>query len=256
MPKKIIYISLVIVTFLLTLLPISAQSGNDLTISAAASLRNVLEEIQIVYQQKKPDINLVYNFASSGSLQQQIEQGAPVDIFFSAASRQMDALEVKDLLLADTRRDLLANAIVLITPVNVTEISSFEDLTKPKIKQIAMGEPRSVPAGQYAEEVLNFYGIWEQIEDKLIFGNTVSQVLTFVDSGNVDAGLVYSTDAKTSERVTVVATAPPESHSPIIYPIAIIKDSQQVDIAQEFIDFLATSEAQTIFTKYGFQPLN
>ncbi|ELR96936.1 molybdate ABC transporter substrate-binding protein [Gloeocapsa sp. PCC 73106] len=237
------------------LLSTQAQIQDELIISAAASLKGALEAIELTYQQKKPEISIIYNFGASGSLQQQIEQGAPVDIFVSAASQQMDALESKDLLIEGTRRNLLSNKIVLITPVNITDISGFEDLTKPEIETIALGEPRSVPAGKYATEVFNFYGILGDIQNKFIYGNNVSQVLTYVDTENVDAGMVFLTDAKTSKKVKIVATAPSESHTPIIYPIALIKGSQQVKIAKEFIEFLASNEGQMIFDKYGFQRL-
>lgn len=234
------------------ILPILAQSSNELTISAAGSLIAVLEEIKPVYEQQNSQTTLVYNFGSSGSLQQQIEQGAPADVFFSAAARQMDALESKNLIIAETRRDLLSNDLVLITPKNTNTITNFTDLTKPEIQNIAIGDPASVPAGQHSEEIMTFYGILEQVKDKLVYGRNVSQILNFVETGNVDAGIVFLTDSKNSDQVQVVATAPPESHSPVIYPIAVLKTSQQPELAQKFINFLASSEAQAIFTKYGF----
>lgn len=247
---------LLVYTYLFTvtcLLPLLAQSPQELTISAAASLAMPMEEIKTIYEQENPQIKLVYNIGSSGSLQQQIEQGAPVDIFFSAAARQMNALAEKNLIISTTRRDLLKNQIVLITPKNLTLVNSFEDLMKPEVQTIAIGEPESVPAGKYAAEALTFYKILDQVSDKLIYGNSVTQVLTYVDLGNVDAGMVYSTDAKTKEKVRVVATASPESHTPIVYPIAVIKNSKNQQLAQEFIQFLASNPAQEIFTKYGFQ---
>ncbi|TVQ46348.1 MAG: molybdate ABC transporter substrate-binding protein [Gloeocapsa sp. DLM2.Bin57] len=253
MQKIRIYLLLITVTFFSVLiLPILAQSNNELTISAAGSLTAVLEEIKPIYEQQNPQTTLVYNFGSSGSLQQQIEQGAPVDVFFSAAARQMDALASKNLIITQTRRDLLSNDLVLITPTNTNIISSFTDLTKPEIQNLAIGDPGSVPAGQYAEEILTFYGILEQVKDKLVYGRNVSQVLNFVETGNVDGGILFLTDSKNSERIQVVATAPPESHSPVVYPIAVLTSSQQPELAQEFINFLAGSEAQAIFSKYGF----
>lgn len=254
MKKFITYIILTVLTFVVSItVPLLAQSSNELTISAAASLKGALEEIQPIYEQKNPETKLVYNFGASGSLQQQIEQGAPVDIFFSAAAKQMDGLESGNLILPETRRDLLTNELVLIAPTNLTTVASFEDLTNAKVQKIAIGDPGSVPVGQYAEETLKFYGILEEIKDRLVYGTNVTQVLTYVESGNVDAGIVFLTDAKTTEKVKIVSTAPPESHSPIVYPIAVIKDSKQPEIAKEFIDFLASSEGQTVFTKYGFK---
>lgn len=257
MKKFIIFVLLITVTFFSSLLlPTLAQSSQELTISAAASLKDALEEIKPIYQQKEPEVKLVYNLGSSGSLQQQIEQGAPVDIFISAAAKQMDALEANNLLLAGTRRNLLSNQMVLITPKNFTGVASFEDLTKPEVKKIALGEPSSVPAGQYAEETLKFYGLLEKVKDKFVYAKDVRQVLSYVELGNVEAGLVYLTDAKTSREVQIVATASPESHSPIIYPIAVIKDSKKPEIAKEFGGFLASTEAQAVFNKYGFQTVD
>jgi molybdate transport system substrate-binding protein len=252
--KNIIFVFLITVTFIASLLlPSFAQSNAELTISAAASLTNALQEIKPIYEQKNPQINLVYNFGSSGSLQQQIEQGAPVDIFISAASKQMDALESKNLLMADTCRNLLTNQIVLITPQNLAGVSSFQDLTKPEVKRIALGDPKSVPAGQYAQETLTFYNLLESLQDKFVYAKDVKQVLSYVELENVEAGLVYMTDAKTSNNVQIIAVAEPQSHSPIVYPVAIIKDSKQVDMSKEFIEFLFSTDAQEIFTKYGFQ---
>jgi len=254
MKKFITYLFVVTLTFLCSItLPLLAQSSNELTVSAAGSLTRVLEEIKPIYEQKNPEIKLVYNFGASGSLQQQIEQGAPVDIFFSAAAKQMDGLASKNLIIPETRRDLLTNDLVLIAPTNLATIASFEDLTKSEVQKIAIGDPASVPAGQYAEETLKFYGILEEVKDRLVYGTNVTQVLTYVESGNVDAGMVFLTDAKTTEKVKIVSTAAPESHSPIVYPIAIIKDSKQPEIAKEFIDFLASSEGQIVFNKYGFK---
>lgn len=250
-------------TFLLTLMfsiglerdvfisQVSAQSF-QLTVSAAISLKDALGEIQKLYLKNQPKIQLTYNFGSSGSLQQQIENGAPVDIFISAGKKQMDALETKKLLLNGTRHNLLTNKIVLVTPKNQTLVNNFQDLTNSKVSKIALGEPKSVPAGQYGEEVLKFYKILDSIKSKIVYGKDVRQVLTYVETENVNAGLVYVTDAKTSSQVRIAATAPENSHSPIVYPLAILKDSKNPDIAREFTQFLLSKTAQTIFKKYGF----
>jgi molybdate transport system substrate-binding protein len=252
--KKIrIYLLLITVTFFSVLiLPILAQSNNELIISAGAGLKETLEEIQVIYEQQNPQTKIVYNFGSSGSLQQQIEQGAPVDVFISAAPKQMDALQSKDLLLSGTRKDLLTNQMVLVTPKSITGITGFKDLTKPQVKRIALGEPKSVPAGQYGEETLKFYGILEQIKPKLIYAKDVRQVLTYVESGNVDAGLVYITDAKSSNQVKVAATASPGAHTPIVYPVGVLRDTKQVNAAKDFVQFLSSNPAKAVFTKYGF----
>jgi molybdate transport system substrate-binding protein len=234
-----------------------AQSNQsiDLTISAAVSLQDALKTIQPIYKNKQPQVDIIYNFGSSGSLQQQIEQGAPVDIFISAAKRQMDALESKNLLLPGTRRDLLKNKIVLIVPQDNTTIQSFTDLGTDTLTQIALGEPNSVPAGKYAEEVLTSLGILDVVTPKAVYAKDVRQVLNYVATGNVDAGIVYLSDVKVSDRVKVVATASEGSHSPVVYPIAVLQDSNNPEAAKEFEDFLFTSEAKTIFERYGLMTI-
>ncbi|GBF78730.1 molybdate ABC transporter substrate-binding protein [Aphanothece sacrum] len=232
-------------------LPVSAQS-NNLTVSAAMSVKDALEDIKSVYQKSQLNLKITYNFGSSGSLQQQIEQGAPVDIFLSAATKQMDALEKKKLLVPGTRKNLLSNSIVLVTPKDQKVVKKFSDLSNPQVKKISLGEPKSVPAGQYGEQVLKHYKLWESIKSKIVYGKDVRQVLTYVETGDVEAGLVYSTDASNSNKVRVAATAPTNSHDPITYPIAVIKDSKNMGAAKAFVQFLSGNQAKAIFKKYGF----
>ncbi|MEB3310176.1 MAG: molybdate ABC transporter substrate-binding protein [Snowella sp.] len=229
----------------------SAQTAT-VTISAAISLKDALEEIKTQYQKKDSKVSITYNFGSSGSLQQQIEQGAPVDIFISAANKQMDALESKNLLLAGTRRTLVTNQLVLVTPKSEKKLTQFQDLTKPFVTKIALGEPKSVPAGQYGEEVLKYFKILDSVKPKIIYGKDVRQVLTYVQTGNVNAGLVYQTDAKTADQVRVAAIAPKASHRPIVYPLAILKDTKNPQRAKAFSQFLTSKTSQSIFKKYGF----
>ena len=236
--------------------PIQATPLTQLTVSAAASLKDIMEEIELLYQKEHPETKIIYNFASSGSLKRQIEQGAPVDVFISAASDQMDALEKQELLLTETRRDLLKNQIVLITPAsnrkNNLKIDDFYDLTTKKVTRIALGEPKSVPAGKYAHEVLNYFKIADKVNSRAIYAKDVRQVLNYVATDNVDAGIVYRTDAQFSDRVQIVATAPEKTHSPVIYSIAALEDSDDPEAANELIEFLTTPEAQAIFKEYGF----
>ena len=232
--------------------PVSAQSNNNLLISAAASLKEALEELKPLYQQSKPNVNINYNFGSSGALQQQIEQGAPADIFISAAKKQVDALEQKGLLVPGTRNIIAKNRLVLVVPKNAVGVTSFYSLKDAKVKKIAIGEPRSVPAGQYAQQVLEKLKIWSEIKSKLVFASNVRQVLASVETGNADAGLVYITDAKISDKVKVVVTADEKYHSPIIYPLAVVKRSKNVDAAKEFSQFLSSNQAKTVLKKYGF----
>ncbi|MCC5602595.1 molybdate ABC transporter substrate-binding protein [Nostoc favosum] len=237
---------------LVTPSPVIAQSNTSIVVSAASSLRDALQDIKILYQQSKSNINISYNFGASGALQQQIEQGAPADIFISAATKQVDALETKGLLLSGSRTNLANNRLVLIVAQDVVGITSFNNLTDSKIKKIAIGEPRSVPAGQYAEEVLNNLKLYDQVKSKFVLGNNVRQVLAAVESGNAQAGIVYATDAKTSNKVKVVITAEEKLHSPIVYPVAIIKGSKNISAAKQFVQFLSGSQAKTVLRKYGF----
>jgi molybdate transport system substrate-binding protein len=229
-----------------------ARQNNSLTVSAAASLQDALAEIQQLYQQDKSNPAITYNFGSSGSLQQQISQGAPVDVFISAAAKQMDALEKENLILPGSRQNLLTNQLVLVTPKDKQTVGDFTDLSSDRVSKIALGEPNSVPAGQYAQEVLNFYKLLDSVKSKLVYGKDVRQVLTYVETGNVDAGFVYLSDAKQSKQVTIVATAPTQSHSPIVYPIAVLRDSKNPQAAKEFSKFLTSSQAKAIFEQYGF----
>jgi molybdate transport system substrate-binding protein len=239
--------------------PSQATPSTQLTVSAAASLKDVMEEIEPLYQQKHPLNQIIYNFASSGSLQRQIEQGAPVDVFISAATKQMDALEKQDLLLIETRRDLLKNQMVLVIPPsnqkNNLKIDNFDGLTTKEITTIALGEPKSVPAGNYAQEILTYFKIADKVNSKAVYGKDVRQVLSYVATGNVEAGIVYRTDVQLSEPVKIAAIAPETSHTPIIYPIAVIKDSHNPEAATELVEFLTTPEVQAVFEEHGFVPV-
>lgn len=229
---------------------LKTQPTPSLTISAAASLKEAMAEIKQLYTQQQ-SVTITYNFGASGSLQQQIEQGAPVDIFISAAATQMDALQEKKLIITDTRKNLLSNQVALIAPKNSQLVSNFKDLTSNRVQKIALGEPKSVPAGKYAQEVLTFFNIFNQIKPKIVFAKDVRQVLAYVETGNVDAGIVYITDAKVSD-VKIVVIAPENSHSPIVYPVAVIKDSKNIDAAKDFVKFLSGKSANDIYRKYGF----
>lgn len=232
--------------------PANAQS-TTLLIAAAASLQDALKEIDPLFKSANQGMTVNYNFAASGSLQQQIEQGAPVDLFISAATKQMDALQKKNLIAIDTRRNLLTNTLELVVPRNSTlGIASFEQLTEPKVKRIAIGEPRSVPAGQYAQEVFKKQGIWQQLQSKFVYGNSVRNVLGTVESGNADAGVVYASDARITDRVKQVATASSQLHSPIVYPMAIVAASRNQLAARTYAKFLTSQQARDIFKKYGF----
>lgn len=231
----------------------SQSTVTTLTVSAAASLQEALDAIAPQFQAIYPTIAIDYNFASSGALQQQIEQGAPVDIFFSAATKQMDALAKKDLILGNSRQNLVANDLVLVAPADskftITEIAQLKDAN---IRHFAVGEFRSVPAGQYAEQMFKNLDLLESLRSKFVFGNNVRSVLAAVESGNAQLGMVYATDAALSSQITVLATAPQDTHAPILYPIATVSGTPHATAAQTFIDFLTTDTAQTIFAEFGF----
>ncbi|AFY74679.1 molybdenum ABC transporter, periplasmic molybdate-binding protein [Synechococcus sp. PCC 7502] len=226
-----------------------AQTSTNLLVAAAASLQPALQKIDMINP-----VKVTYNFGSSGSLQQQIEQGAPVDVFISAGIKQMNALEAKDLL--SFKANLLTNQLVLITPKSSPiKLTNFKQLVNENIKRIAIGETRSVPAGQYAKEALESLGIFEQLQPKFVLGNNVRFVLAAVESGEVDAGIVYATDAKGSDKVVISAIADQKLHSPIIYPIGIIKSSKNPQVAKEYVKLLQSPKAQSIFQAYGFRVL-
>lgn len=229
-------------------------SAVTLNVSAASSMSNALNEINALYTAKNSKVTIVSNYASSGALQTQIEQGAPCDVFLSAAAPQMDNLAAKGLLLDGSRFDLLINRIVLVVPKNSTlGLTSFTDLTKEEVKIIALGDPASVPAGAYARQAFTQLGILSAISAKTpVYGANVTQVLQYVSSGNADAGIVYSTDALSDSNVMVVADGPEEVNNTIVYPAAIIKNSKVAAAAQEYLDFLRGEEARAIFEKYGF----
>lgn len=231
----------------------SAKAEVNLTIAAAASLTDVSKDIIVQYKKAAPNVTLTFTYGSSGALQTQIEQGAPVDIFMSAAKKQMDALEQKKLIDTSTRKNLLENKVVLITPKDsALGLKNFNDLTAVKVKKIAVGDPKSVPAGQYANQVFTSLKISDKVKPKLNLGTDVRQVLTWVESGNVDCGVVYSTDAKTSSKVVVVCEAPAGSCDKVVYPVAVVKKSKQSAAAKDFIQFLQGPEAAVLFRNYGF----
>lgn len=224
----------------------------ELTISAAASLQESLEELQKNYEKEHSTIKITYNFGGSGALQQQILKGAPVDLFFSAAEDKFDELVIKGVIDKKQGTDLLANELVLAVPKkNEKHIQSFEDLIK--ADKIALGTPETVPAGKYGVETLQKMNIWEDVKSKVVYTKDVRQVLTYIETENVDAGIVYKTDALVSEKVDIIATAQGDTHTPIIYPVGVIKDSKHAKEAEDFYNYLQSDEALKVFEKYGFQ---
>lgn len=232
--------------------PQAPQQTASITVSAAISLKDALDEIGRAYEDSHSGAKVTFNYGGSGTLQHQIEQGAPVDLFFSAAEKQMDALESEGLILAGTRRDVATNVLVLIAPADSGLPKDFQDLARPEIKVVALGEPATVPAGLYAQETLDHLGLLGAVKTKAVYAKDVRQVLTYVETGNADAGIVYLTDARISSQVRVVATAPADSHEPIVYPAAILKSTKNLPSARAFLDYVAGPEARAVFVKFGF----
>ncbi len=231
----------------------SNPNRTELTVSAAASLREALEEAGKIYSNQNPDIKIVYNFGGSGSLQQQISQGAPVDLFVSAAQDQFNLLMSKKLIDQSNNINLLKNELVIITQKDNGNLPSVKSLEDDKISRIAIGTPETVPAGMYAKQALLSLGLWEGVEQKLIPTKDVRQVLSYVETGNVDAGIVYKTDAMISDKVKVIALQDEGLHDPIIYPAGVIAGTKHKEEASRFLDFLKGNEATKIFEKYGFK---
>ena len=232
--------------------PSGPSSVNELIVSAAVSLKDAFNEIAAL-NEKRNGTKTHFNFGASGALQKQIESGAPADVFASAGAKQMDDLAAKGFIVPATRMDFARNALVLIVPSKGTGIGSFSDLTNPAAKKIAVGNPKTVPAGQYTDQTLNRLKLLPQIQAKLIFAEDVRQVLDYVVRDEVEAGVVYSSDALSAgDNVKVVARAADDSHDPILYPIAIVKESKQQEVARKFIDLVLSAEGQAILTKHGF----
>ena len=237
---------------------VSNNSGNNtseevsITIAAAASLKNCMDDKLIpMFNEKYPNIKVDATYDSSGKLQTQIEEGAEIDVFMSAATKQMNELNEEGLIDSDSIVELLENKVVLIVPKgNNKEIKTFEDILKSD--KIAIGDPESVPAGQYAKELLENLKIWDEVSEKASLGTNVTEVLNWVAEASADAGIVYSTDAASNDKVEVVLEAPEGSVSKVIYPVGIIKNSENKEAAKSFTDFLQSAEAIKVFESYGF----
>ncbi|CAM2778983.1 molybdate ABC transporter substrate-binding protein [Paenibacillus sediminis] len=231
----------------------TAAEKTELIVSAAASLTNSLKEIESIYESEHPDIDLKFNFGASGALSQQIEQGAPADLFISADTKNMNTLVDHHLVDKNQQSVLLSNKlVVIVSSDNKTSIQKAEDLSKPDFKYIAIGDPSTVPAGAYTKDALIHAGLWDSLQPKTVPGKDVRQVLTYVESGNADAGFVYRTDAMSSKKVKVAFSVDPNSYSPIQYPAGIITSTTHLSEAQKLYDFLQGKKAQDIFMKYGF----
>ena len=254
--KKAVVVSLA--TLMAVLYPglsVKAAEPVGITVSAAISLKDAFEEIGKTFEAVNRGVKVGFNFGASGDLKAQIRGGAPVDVFASAAEKDMDDLVKEGLVLTKTKIDFAANSLVLIAPASSKlAIASFADLTKPEVKKIAVGNPETVPAGRYTYDVFHSLKIYDAIKDKCILAENVRQVLDYTARDEVDAGVVYMTDAITRpDQVKVVVTAPADTHKPIRYPIAVVKGSQKVAVAKKFVAFIISDAGQKILKAHGFQ---
>ena len=228
---------------------------DEILVAAAASLTNVMKELSAAYQSKsKNTVN--FNFGPSSTLARQIEEGAPADVFFSADLAQMDNLEKNGRLEPGTRKNLLSNQLVIVVPSDSKlAIASPKDLLKPEVKRIALAEP-PVPVGAYSSKYLEAEGLWDKIKSKVVPVQDVRATLASVESGNVEAGFVYKTDAAVSKKVKIVYEVPIDKGPKIVYPVAIVKESKRKDTARDFFNYVQTPASKELFKKYGFVVLD
>jgi molybdate transport system substrate-binding protein len=240
-------------TFLLfaLVLPTLQVHAEELVVSAAASLSNAFKEVGAAFEKSRPGAKVTFNFAASVALMQQIENGAPVDVFVSADQETMDVANRKQLVVSATRRDFVSNLLVLVRPRSGMPLNGLGDLRPDRVRRIGIGNPASVPVGRYTREVLQAEGLWDAVQPRLIYADSVRQVLDYVARGEVDAGFVYATDAAIAkEKVTVVAVV--GTLRPVVYPIAVVSTSKASALAESFVAFVLAPDARAILQKFGF----
>jgi molybdate transport system substrate-binding protein len=253
MRRAKIILSLVMISFIFCFGCNRVQQSNtkELTISAAASLKEPLEEIAKQYE-KDANIKVNINFGGSGSLQKEIEQGAPVDLLISAGKSQVDALTNNGIADKSTYSEVLSNTLVLIVSNGYDgNINSFEML-KDKDIRIALGETSVVPVGQYSKQVLENIKLWESFKNKVVYAKDVKAVLNYVEKGEAEAGIVYSSDAVNLKNSYIAYKIPEDTHEPIVYPMVVIEQSNKKAAALDFIRFIGKIQAREIFKKYNF----
>jgi molybdate transport system substrate-binding protein len=236
----------------LCLLAVHSASAAEIKVSAAASLTDVLQAIAGDYEKETSD-KIVFNFAGSSVLERQIEAGVPADVFFSADEAKMDTLEGHGLIAIGTRKSLLSNALVIVVEkAGTAQIKDPRDLAKPDVKKVAFAEPSSVPAGVYARAYLEKMGLWAAISAKVVPTENVRAALAAVESGNVEAGFVFKTDAAISKKVRIAYEVTAAEGPTISYPVAIVKDAGQPKAAWHFVEYLSNAKAKAEFEKFGF----
>ncbi len=244
------------VALAVVLLAATGVRAQDLTLSVAVSLKDVTEELGRTFTAAHPGVTLRYNFGASGDLQKQIEAGAPIDVFLSAAQRQMDELEKQGLIVVASRRAFARTLLTVIKPSDSkVDIARATDLLEARVGRVAIGNPKTVPAGQYAEESLRALGLWARLHPKLVFAENVRQVLDYVARGEVEAGFVYTTDAATRAQGVKETFRPSEdSYRPVVYPGAVVAASRQSALGKAFLDLLGGPQGRAVLGRFGFQP--
>jgi molybdate transport system substrate-binding protein len=247
--KKLLFTGIALLAFARFASPIQA---GEVTVFAPASLTDSLEKIASAYE-KTSGAKVILDFGASSTLARQIEEGAPADIFFSADEAKMNALEKDGLLVKGTRKSRLSNRLVIVVAADSPlRITSPQDLSSPLVKQIALADPMAVPAGIYSKEFLQKQNLWGAVEGKVVPTENVRAALAAVESGNVEAGMVYQTDAAISKKVKIACRIPANEGPSISYPVAIIKGSRDIAAARKFLEYLNSSEAGRVFEAYGF----
>jgi molybdate transport system substrate-binding protein len=224
----------------------------ELNVFAAASLTDALKEIGTAYEKQSGD-KTAFNFGASSLLERQIEEGAPADVFFSADEAKMDSLAKKDLILKETRKSRLSNSLVIVTSADSDiKIISPADLATSKVRRIALADPKAVPAGVYSKAFLEKEKLWPQVESKIVPVDNVRAALAAVESGNIEVGMVFKTDAAISKKVKIAYEVPANPALKISYPVAVTKNAKPVESAKKFVDYLGSNDATKVFEKYGF----
>jgi molybdate transport system substrate-binding protein len=233
-----------------SLLRVQVSRAAEVSVFAAASLTESLQTIAAQYERETGD-KPVFNFGASSFLERQIEEGAPADIFFSADEAKMDALQQQGLILKQTRTSLLSNSLVIVIASDSTlTIHSPSDLAGSEIQRLALADPKTVPAGIYSRQYLTKLKLWPLIEPKVVPTDNVRAALAAVESGNVEAGMVYKTDAAISKKVKIAYEV--QDNPYISYSVAVVKDSKEPAAARKFLQYLCSEAAHKIFDKYGF----
>ncbi|HEX3176814.1 MAG TPA: molybdate ABC transporter substrate-binding protein [Methylomirabilota bacterium] len=244
------------VIVLLLLAMSTPADAQEVTLSVAISMKDAVEELGRGFMAARPGVTMRYNFGSSGELQKQIEAGAPVDLFIAAAQRQMDELQAKSLIVVASRRVFARNVLTVVKPADSKiDIAKPGDLLDARVTRIVIGNPKTVPVGQYAEESLRALGLWDRLQRKLVLSENVRQALDYVARGEVEAGFVYATDAATRPREVKESFRPAEdTYRPVLYPAAIVVGARHPAIAQAFLDLLTSRDGQRVLGRLGFLP--